>query len=341
MPEVIRLWKILDGENLAEIEQARLNLEARLEAWLEKDISILSPNLLVIGRQVETDFGGEIDLLCLDSGGDVIVLELKRDKTPREVTAQLLDYGSWVKDLSNQDITKRADGYLKDFGQDLEQAFQKRFGTKLPDTLNEQHQMLIVATELDSRSERIIHYLSDSYGIGINAATFQYFRDDGGQEYLARTFLIEPEQVEYRSQTQASSKRRPTLTFSQLQEIAERNGIGSLYQTLSEELTQRFDRRRTTQSTINFLSFKDGSESTIVSLNPGESDAEHGMKFQVYIDKLAEYLVMGREEIAKILPPDAQEQPAWNGGPPVLVGFIKGTEEAKRLLSDLDDIAQH
>lgn len=53
-------------------------------------------------------------------------------------------------------------------------AFSQRFGGKeLPEVLNEQHKMLIVASEIDDSSERIINYLSDTYGVSINAVTFQ------------------------------------------------------------------------------------------------------------------------------------------------------------------------
>lgn len=96
MPEDVRIWKILDGDNLKEIKKAKLNLETRIESWLREDISILSDTLLVIGGQIKTDFGGVIDLLCLDQNGDVVIGELKRDKTPREITARVLDYASWV-----------------------------------------------------------------------------------------------------------------------------------------------------------------------------------------------------------------------------------------------------
>ena len=53
-------------------------------------------------------------LLCLDEVGDVVVVELKRDKTPREITAQALDYGSWVKDLSHERIATIAGDYFRD-----------------------------------------------------------------------------------------------------------------------------------------------------------------------------------------------------------------------------------
>ena len=45
-----------------------------LRLWLEKDISIISTDLLVIGRQIETDFGGVIDLLCIDPNGDLVIM---------------------------------------------------------------------------------------------------------------------------------------------------------------------------------------------------------------------------------------------------------------------------
>jgi len=53
-------------------------------------------DLLIIGRQAPTGFGGLIDLLALDAEGRVHVLELKPDRTPRDVVAQALDYGSWA-----------------------------------------------------------------------------------------------------------------------------------------------------------------------------------------------------------------------------------------------------
>ena len=65
-----------------------------------QDFRMSGTDLLIIARQVPTGFGGFIDLLALDAEGRVHVLELKRDRTPRDVVAQALDYGSWAKDLS-------------------------------------------------------------------------------------------------------------------------------------------------------------------------------------------------------------------------------------------------
>jgi hypothetical protein len=87
MPQDIRLWRVGNNDQLAECGHASLNLEGRLEEWLARDISILDADLLVIGRQVETAFGGIIDIFCINHSGDLVIVELKRDKTPREITA--------------------------------------------------------------------------------------------------------------------------------------------------------------------------------------------------------------------------------------------------------------
>ena len=127
MTQDVKVWEINERGSLKEISKSKLDLEKRLEEWLEKDISMISNGLLVIGRQVETEFGGTIDLLCIEYNGDVLVVELKRDKTPREITAQVLDYASWIKDLSNEKITEIANKYLGDKGP-IEEAFKGKFG---------------------------------------------------------------------------------------------------------------------------------------------------------------------------------------------------------------------
>ena len=210
MPTEIRLWQIKqDKPELVHPE--KLDLEGRLENWIRDDASLVNEDLLVIGQQVTTEYNGHIDLLAIDRVGNLVILELKRDKTPRDVVAQTLDYASWVKDLTPDDIRAIANEFLEK--RTLDEVFREKFGTGLPEVLNERHRMLIVASTLDSMTERIIEYLSETYSVDINAATFAYFRTAEG-ESIARSFLLDEEQVQVRAErTSKRTRNEVKATF--------------------------------------------------------------------------------------------------------------------------------
>lgn len=177
-----------------------MDLEARLEDILDKDISIASPNWMIIGRQVRTDWEGRIDLLAIDQQGNVVVIELKRNKTPREILAQALDYGSWARMLKSDAIAKiysdyRARYHQAEPDQSLDEGSFKRFALKaMPDELNEQHEIVIVASTLDPSTERIVKYLAEYHELSINALFFRTLKD-GDREYLTRAWLSEPTEL--------------------------------------------------------------------------------------------------------------------------------------------------
>lgn len=335
IPQEVRLWQIGSDDRLAECAQSSLNLESRLEGWLADDISILSSDLLVIGRQVETAFGGFIDLLCIDRNGDLVIVELKRDKTPREITAQVLDYASWVNDLSRDAIAGIAARYLGN-RTSFEEAFQQHFGEELPESVNEDHRMLVVASKIDPSSERIIKYLSANYGVNINAVTFHYFKHDG-KEFLARVFLIDPTVVEYQTRTKGPSKRRPYLLYEELEQLAEQNGVGALYSRLTAGLEEHFQ-KHTTRSSICFAGIFDKSRKTVISLLPGESDASKGLRFQVYLERLKRLFGLSDEQALEILPQQREPWKYYESAGPDLSGFrgyFSMGQEVERFLQGL------
>lgn len=152
MPIEVGIWKLGIGSATERVQFSPMKAEGRLEDILDGDISILDQRLLVIGRQVGTAYGKFIDLLAMDADGKLVVIELKRDRTPREVVAQLLDYGSWVRTLEDEDIAAIFDAYLSKYhpnhvGTGLDQAFCERFGVnEMPESLNEGHELVVVAS---------------------------------------------------------------------------------------------------------------------------------------------------------------------------------------------------
>jgi len=198
MPIEVGIWRM--GDDPKRIGFEAVAAERDVEDVIAADISMLDPDLMLIGRQVPTGHGKFIDLLAMDREGKLVVIELKRDRTPRDVVAQILDYGSWVEALAEDEIAQVFEAFLSKHrvdraGRSLDEEFTEHFsGAAVPEVLNESHELLIVATELDDSTERIINYLT-GYGVAINAVFFRFFRD-GDREYLTRAWLVEPEAVE-------------------------------------------------------------------------------------------------------------------------------------------------
>jgi hypothetical protein len=213
MADEVKVWEVTGNGTLKKVQPAKLSLEARIEEWIKQDISVLVPDgskLLQIGQQVRTDLGDEIDLLCMDSRGNLVIVELKRDKTPRKVTAQALEYASWIQDLTADKIEELA--LLTHPGKPLSELFEETFDADYPEALNAEHSILIVAAQIDDRTERIIRYLS-AKGIDINFVRFHLFQDQDGKELLIRTFTVAPDEAELNTSrvSNKNTKVRKTL----------------------------------------------------------------------------------------------------------------------------------
>jgi RecB family endonuclease NucS len=89
------LYHVKNG-HLAPDTRTRLFNENQLQAWIAENPRLIGLEILVLGREVSTDFGGRIDILGLDRDGNPVVIECKRDRTPRDIIAQVLDYASCI-----------------------------------------------------------------------------------------------------------------------------------------------------------------------------------------------------------------------------------------------------
>ena len=195
MPIDVSVWRIDEGLNPVPLKG--MDYERDLQEILAADLSIIDPGLMVIGREVVTAYGQRIDILAIDSEGTLVVLELKRDTTPREVVAQLLDYGYWIRDIKSDEIAKTFIEYQERYHGSvtpiaIDEAMRNKFGD-VPDELNTSHQLIIVTKELDPATERIVSYLTEEYRVeNVRVVSFQVFQDEDHQ-YLTRVWVNEPD----------------------------------------------------------------------------------------------------------------------------------------------------
>lgn len=190
------LYKIDNGA-LVKAHSRPLSKERMIEDWVVENPGLVGLEAIIIGRQVPTEHGNFIDILAMDRGGGLIIIELKRDRTSREVVAQVLDYASWVRTLTTPEVYDIAESFPG--GNTLATRFQECFGERIPERLNGSHSMLIVASELDPASRRIVEYLSEEHGLGINTVFFNVFEADG-TEWMTTDFLLDQAEVEERTE---------------------------------------------------------------------------------------------------------------------------------------------
>lgn len=144
---------------------------------------------MLIGRQEQTGLGGRIDLLAIAPDASLVLIELKRNRTPREIVAQAIDYASRIEQLTADKISQIYQRFSN--GGNLGDGFKQKFGAELDEeTLNESHRIILVAAELDDSTERIITYLNER-DIAINVLFFQVFQH-GSEQLLSRVWLIDP-----------------------------------------------------------------------------------------------------------------------------------------------------
>lgn len=201
MPISHAIWRV--SEQPAPLVSSRLASEQQLEDMIVRDPRILSSEWMLIGRQEVTSHGGRVDLLAIAPDASLVLIELKRDRTPREIIAQALDYASWVEQLAPDRVAQIYQRFSG--GKSLDAAFLERFGVELDEeTLNQSHQIIIVAAELDPSTERIIGYLN-ARDIAINVVFFQVF-EHGSEKLLSRAWLIDPTETQANVATTATTK---------------------------------------------------------------------------------------------------------------------------------------
>ena len=170
---------------------------------------IVSDEWMIIGQQEDTGFGGRIDLLAIAPDSSLILIEIKRGRSPREVVAQAIDYATWVEALDMETVFRIYSRFSK--GGDLGRDFEAKFGTTLDtEEFPNHHQIVIVAAALDASSERIVSYLSKR-SVAINVLCFEIF-ESGKDKFISRAWLQDP--AESQLATSATESRSPHAAWN-------------------------------------------------------------------------------------------------------------------------------
>ncbi len=167
--------------------------EAVLEDWLEHNPrSILEDGaLLLIGRQVTTNLNSIIDLLGMDRQGSLVVVELKRDRTPRETLAQALEYASFAERLKSEQIERIFQKYLSDENANLAQYHREYFQLNEGEavTFNKEQRMVIIGQVITPEIRQTASFLREQ-GLRVTCIEFGFFETGDKQRLLSTDIVV-------------------------------------------------------------------------------------------------------------------------------------------------------
>ncbi|MBM4284817.1 MAG: DUF91 domain-containing protein [Deltaproteobacteria bacterium] len=186
----IKLWEIFnDSEGKLSISALNDVRETETENQLEEIIvrspELLLPDLKFVGRQTETS-GGPLDLLGVDSDGNLAIFELKRGTLTRDAVAQVVDYASFLAELSNDELSRHISERSGRIGiekiDDFRTWYQEQFSSDLP--ISRKIRIFLIGLGADDRTRRMVSFLANSE-LDISLITFYGFKKNDSI-YLAR-----------------------------------------------------------------------------------------------------------------------------------------------------------
>ena len=206
----IGIWGIdRESRSSTKLDPAnQVDTEEMLEDILTANPRVLMRGLQLVGRQVPVETG-YIDLLGIDEDGQLTVFELKREKLTRKAVAQVLDYGSYLEDLSESELATLIVEESGKNGINEITDFDEWYASQWENSIKPV-QMVLVGLGADANARRMVDYLAER-GIDIGIVTFHGYAH-GDAMLLAR-------QVQTADDTPSRSRSRVSNQKAVEQEV--------------------------------------------------------------------------------------------------------------------------
>ena len=146
---------------------------------------LLRDGLIPIARQLVFSNRDRLDLLCLEGQSRWVVVELKRDRMPREVVAQALDYVSQLSSMSTAELRRRLAPHVERLEPTTRQLVEELLSSETEDQPREIGAILAGVTA-DASLLRITDYLSSRFEVPLSVVELRAFRTPTGDLLLAR-----------------------------------------------------------------------------------------------------------------------------------------------------------
>ena len=197
----------IDNDRLIPIERttfAQQGLRERhdLQSLLKSQIEVISPDTLVVAEEFGDweDSRRRIDLLGIDRGANLIVIELKRTEDGGHMELQAIRYGAMISTLTFDKLVSIYQRYLddsavdKDATEDLlefldwNEPDEEQFGQEI--------RIVLASAEFSKELTTSVMWLND-FGLDIRCVRMHPYTDNGDTLIDVQTVIPIPEVADY------------------------------------------------------------------------------------------------------------------------------------------------
>ncbi len=182
----------IDSDDLSRIEEQELSSEKSLENYLIRSdgAEIGGVDVLYIDQQGSPGEGGIFDIIGIDEEGDIVIIELKRGQSPRDIVAQALEYAASIRSENYEQLESR----YREFVADEEVSLQSKhaeFFDRHDDPLSEREyntdqRLLLVGGEFSDLSLDMADFLRE-HDIDVVCVTYSSFAAENEDLQLLTT----------------------------------------------------------------------------------------------------------------------------------------------------------
>lgn len=175
------LFEIIEGIGLIGFRALRGGAElyeSEIEdlLWANPD-ELLGEALFPIARQPVLPAGGRPDIVCLDRGGRVVVIEVKRDISRRQL-AQCLEYAGWARTTNLQELAGLYHGGHEAFFS----AWQEFTESEAPTPVRSVR-LVLVARDFHGRTGSALDFLVE-HNLPVLVVKVSLYEDAAGRRFL-------------------------------------------------------------------------------------------------------------------------------------------------------------
>ena len=178
-----------DGK-ITQYKKMPVSKEMEIEIFIEKNPEFLEKDLIIIARQKETLDEKIVDLMGLDKDGNVVIIEIKKDKTPRKVIAQILDYAVWAEDLKYEDLNVICKNRSSIGYSNVNERFRELTNDIEPEDFNKKQRLYVIGEKIHPQTKKLARYLRRK-GIDINCVEINFYELDGHKIADKRDIVVE------------------------------------------------------------------------------------------------------------------------------------------------------